>query len=52
MWLVVMCASPNYCLNLSSTDIRAKNQIWNFDRGVPLFASIPYQGVFKIKSSR
>ena len=35
MWLVVMCASLNYCLNLSSTDIGAKNQIWNFDRGYP-----------------
>ena len=27
MWLVVMCASLNYCLNLSTTDIGAKNQI-------------------------
>ena len=27
MHLVVMCASPNYCPNLSATDIRAKNPI-------------------------
>ena len=27
MWLVVMCASPNYWLNLSATDIGAKNPI-------------------------
>ena len=32
MWLVVMCAPLNYCPNLSATDIRAKNPIWNFDR--------------------
>ena len=49
MWLVVMCASSNYCLNLSSTDIRAKNQIWNFDRGVSLFASISYKGFLRLK---
>ena len=49
MWLVVMCTSPNYCPNLTSTDIGAKNQIWNFDRGVPLFASIPYQGFLRLK---
>ena len=24
MWLVVMCASPKYCLNLSTTDIGAE----------------------------
>ena len=51
MWLVVMCASPNYCLNLSTADIRAKNQIWNFDRGVHLFASIPYQRFLRLKLS-
>ena len=44
MWLVVMCASPNYCTNLSTADIGAKNPISNVDRGVPLFANIPYQG--------
>ena len=27
MWYVVMCVSLNYCLNFSSTDIEAKNQI-------------------------
>ena len=27
MWLVVMCASLNYCPNLSATDIGAKNPI-------------------------
>ena len=37
MWLVDMCASPNYCPNLSATDIRAKNQISNFDKKVPFF---------------
>ena len=46
-----MCASLNYCLNLPTTDIRAKNQIWNFDRGVPLFASIPYQSFLRLKVS-
>ena len=51
MWLVVMCASLNYCLNLTSTDIGAKNQILNFDRGVPLFATIPYQGFLRLKVS-
>ena len=51
MWLVVMCASLNYCLNLSATDIRAKNQISNFDKGVPFFASIPYQGFLQLKVS-
>ena len=35
MWLVVMCASLNYCPNLFSTNIGGKNQIWNFDRGYP-----------------
>ena len=27
MWLEVVCASPNYCLNLPATDTRAKNPI-------------------------
>ena len=51
MWWVVMCASPNYCLNLFTTDIGAKNQIRNFDKGAPLFASIPYQGFLRLKVS-
>ena len=46
-----MCASPNYCPNLSATDIGAKNPIWNFDKGVPLFVSIPYQGFLRLKVS-
>ena len=49
MWLVVMCGSLNYCPNLSSTNIGAKNQIWNFDRRVPLFGSTPYQGFLRLK---
>ena len=51
MHLVVMCASPNYCPNLSAADIRAKNPIWNFDKGVPLFVSVPYQGFLRLKVS-
>ena len=51
MHLVVMYASPNYCPNLSATDIGAKNPIWNFDKGVPLFVSIPYQGFLRLKVS-
>ena len=51
MHLVVTCESPNYCPNLSAADIRAKNPIWNFDKGVPLFVSIPYQGFLKLKVS-
>ena len=46
-----MCVSLNYCPNLSTADIGAKNQIRNFDRGVPLFASIPYQGFLRLKVS-
>ena len=49
MHLVVMCASPNYCPNLSAADIGAKNPIWNFDKGVSLFVSIPYQGFLRLK---
>ena len=51
MHLVVMCASPNYYPNLSAADIGAKNPIWNFDKGVPLFVSIPYQGFLRFKVS-
>ena len=49
MHLVVMYASPNYSPNLSTADIGAKNTIWNFDKGVPLFVSIPYQGFLRLK---
>ena len=51
MWLVVMCAHPDYCPNLSAADIGAKNIIWNFKRGVPFFATIPYKGVLRGKVS-
>ena len=50
MWLVVICVSLNYCPNFSSINIGAKNQIRNFDRGVPLFASTPYQGFLRLKA--